>query len=125
MAKNYQAIIIDANRPSSYSIQYSSLQQFLYKPHYFVVGELLISSFEICEEAKSSSGNPMMFFRLVPTDPAASSFVGNDVYGVRLNKDMLKCELGSFYLLYPGFFERKSHFRGTMISDNLNLSRSL
>ena len=66
---------------------------------FFAVGELFISSFEICEEAKSSSGSPMIFFRLVPTDPATSSFVGNDVYGVRLNKDTLKCELGAIFLL--------------------------
>ena len=66
---------------------------------FFVVGELFISSFEICEEAKASSGSPMIFFRLVPTDPAASSFVGNDVYGVRLDKDTLKCELGAILLL--------------------------
>ena len=64
---------------------------------FVVAGELFISSFEVCEEAKSSSGSPMIFVRLVPTDPAASSFVGNDVYGVRLNKDMLKCELGTFF----------------------------
>ena len=66
---------------------------------FFVAGELFIPSFEICEEAKSSSGSPMIFFRLVPTDPATSSFVGNDVYGVRLNKDTLKCELGVIFLL--------------------------
>ena len=66
---------------------------------FLVVGKLFISSFEICEEAKSSSGSPMIFFRLVPTDPATSSFTGNDVYGVRMNKDMLKCELGAIFLM--------------------------
>ena len=66
---------------------------------FVVTGELFISSFEICEDAKSSSGDPMIFVRLIPTDPATSSFVGNDAYDVRLNKDMLKCELGAFFLL--------------------------
>ena len=57
-----------------------------------LVGDLRISSYALCQEAKAASGKPTPFFWMKPIVPSESAFDGNDVYGVRLNKHILVCE---------------------------------